>query len=610
VYTKALDTLLVELSGGLVSQNVINPFPSFDETVGVITTSDLTSLPQRIYVEAGKKIPRFSLTERFGTIPYVLKFQEKEDTMDNLRVVYEMEFFGALNEAVNQGKVFVKSTLGPSTFPVVQILPTYSSELSNTQYVNLDVQVVGLTDESTTKDFIADSTIVNPPESSVYFQLDSDSPFGKFDYFNPEFRTTAPDNESNSEKIQKTPAFPFTLLNLSTQEGMLSLNTQTTTFQKPNKQSISVVRFVWDSLVRYRKNVNPDVPLIYLGKFSDPGTKTLRTGYVKRRVNGFEYFELPEYNIYETLVTEGDIGQFKTVFPNQIVWSDTFIEGTNVSGIRNFKPESFLNISTENGPILKLEYVRNNLLVFCSNGLAVVTIGEVLTQGTENQVRVDSSRFLNSEVWVLKDSPTIDKRSIKRIEDMIFFADTNDVWAYTDSIENISKGAVPIKGGVGLIDPVNKEYQITSGGLTWAYNYEVNEWAGPFTYRNGVNTFVEDRVISAVDGRLSDHNFGNDFNGKPYETVIESVAEDLQDASTDKLYRKFYVQHEGEGEFSYTKDNDYYGRDLSEYRTTGETKQIGVKSLGAAKKLYWRIKTFKEFILKLVAFEYTPRNRR
>jgi hypothetical protein len=614
VTTESLEFLRREITGRQIAPSIFRFFPSFDSDVGTITTA----LPQRIYIEAGKIVPRFSLTPTFGAIPYVLKYQEKEDISDNLRVVYEMEFFEGLNEAANQGKIFIKSTLtssvvnsdqqGPSPRPIVQSLPNYSTQLPNSQFVNLTVQVVGVTDKSGTEDFIADTAIVQPPKSSVYLQLDPDSAFGKFDYLNPEYGTNV--LQSNLT-LEKTPAFPFSLLNLVLTEGEVSDDLQTTTMSTPpGGQTKSVPTFVWSSLLKYKKNVDPNVPPVYLGKFNSPGSKTLRTGYVKRRVNGFEYFELPEYNIYETLVTEGDIGQFKTVFPNQIVWSDTFIEGTNVSGIRNFKPESFLNISTENGPILKLEYVRNNLLVFCSNGLAVVTIGEVLTQGTENQVRVDSSRFLNSEVWVLKDSPTIDKRSIKRTEDMIFFADTNDVWAYTDSIENISKGAVPIKGGVGLIDPVNKEYQITSGGLTWAYNYEVNEWAGPFTYRNGVNTFVEDRVISAVDGRLSDHNFGNDFNGKPYETVIESVAEDLQDASTDKLYRKFYVQHEGEGEFSYTKDNDYYGRDLSEYRTTGETKQIGVKSLGAAKKLYWRIKTFKEFILKLVAFEYTPRNRR
>jgi hypothetical protein len=70
------------------------------------------------------------------------------------------------------------------------------------------------------------------------------------------------------------------------------------------------------------------------------------------------------------------------------------------------------------------------------------------------------------------------------------------------------------------------------------------------------------------------------------------------------------VQHDGDARFEYSKGQEYHGRQLSEYRQTGDTKQIGVKSIGAAKKMFWRFKTFKEFVLKLIAFEYTPRNRR
>jgi hypothetical protein len=319
---------------------------------------------------------------------------------------------------------------------------------------------------------------------------------------------------------------------------------------------------------------------------------------------------LAEYNIYETLVTEGDFAQLQTKFPNQLVWSDTFLEGTSVSGIRNFPPASFLNISTEHGPIIKIEYVGNNILVFCRNGVAVVSVGEVVTQGTDRQLRVDTSRFLNSEIWILKSTTNISKASIVRYENMIFFADENDVWMYGEGLQNISQGAVPVRGGRGIIDPTNKEYLIVVDGRTWAFNFEINEWVGPYTMDLRKSSFAEGRVLANINGDVVDLNRGNTFAGNPYETIIESVADDLGDSSTDKLYRKFYIQADGDAEFEYAKDNEYFGRRLSEYRNTGDTTQIGIKALGAAKRIYWRLKTTGEFVLRMIGFEYTPRNRR
>jgi hypothetical protein len=578
--------------------------PAFSLT----TQLPITELPDRIFITLGATIPSYSTVDPSIGVSYVKKIVPPGNV--KAEVLYELEHYSALIEAVSNGSVVVKSLenndgsgINRSTGePIILPVPNYSTEVPNSLFFNVDIPVIGLEDKSVDNSILADTgnngRVFAPERSEVYLVLDPESIYSRFT-----FRTGTTTSWG----------FPFSLLNLQFASYSDNVPTNTVFYDRINGNGVvSCTEFNYDTGLRNLKNVNPDVPPIFIGKTLPGQEQTdLRTGYIKRRFRGYEYYELAEYNIYETLVTEADFGGFVSKFVNQLTWSDEFVTGTNLSGVRNFRPESFMNISSEHGPIVKIDYVANNLLVFCVNGVAIVSVGEVLTQGTEAQILVDTSRFLNSEMWLLTGMNNIDKRSIKRYENMIFFADDNDVWMYSGQMQNISAGAIPVSGGRGMIDPINKEYQLTVNGETWAYNLEANEWSGPYTYSNTNNTFADNRVISVIDGRIVDHNITNEFDGLPFETVVESVSEDLGDPSTDKLYRKFYVQTAGDALFEYTKDTDLRGRNLSEYRKTGDTYQIGIAQIGAAKRLYWKVTTtVKDFVLKLVAFEYTPRNRR
>jgi hypothetical protein len=556
---------------------------------GLDITQSITDLPERIYIQLGRLFPLYSTTPRINFAPYTLKFVKNKTNLNaNTLVVYELEYITALKEVVFRGDLQVVSqtnnpvsvTSGRRGTGTISIdPPQYSKTLPNERFYEVVVDVVGIEDKSSLNQTTADQNAIYQPESSnIYLVLDPESVYKSFDFVDTEL-------ESGRR------VFPFALLNVKEKLFNSTITNNVVFFPNINKteQSDSVFEYRYSSGLVKTKNVDPSLPPVYLGRTTGNLRPALRSGYIKRLVNGYEFYELDPTNIYETLVTESDLGTIQTSFPNQIVWSDSFSEGTNVSGVRNFRPESFLNISTEYGPIVKLEYHRNNVVIFCRNGIAVVSVGEVLTQGSQNQVVVDTSRFLNSEVWVHKATTEIDPESIVQFEGQIFFADQNDVWVYGDGIRNISNGAVPIKGGVGSVEPITREYRLTSQGLTWAYNFEINEWTGPYTYQTECGLYVNGRFIESVQG---------------------VIAEDLGDASTDKLYRKFYIQHEGDAEFTYTKDDDYFGRELSEYRETGDTKQIGIKNLGAAKRIYWRLRTMKDFVLNLIAFEYTPRNRR
>jgi hypothetical protein len=343
---------------------------------------------------------------------------------------------------------------------------------------------------------------------------------------------------------------------------------------------------------------------IFLGsKLNEINTSPiqLRTGYdTDKRFFTFESREVNVFfskiqigNIYASIFLESDIPYQKEKYPNQIIWSDPFVLNSNASGYRNFRPNAFLNIGADYGKIVGIEYVNNRLLVFTEHGLAVVNVGEVLTQQIGGQVFVDSSGFLNGYAWALKELPMVMPKTIVQYENMVFFCDGQDVWMYDGELKNISQGAVILSGlgfggdsgsgagvfmgstdiywgetsrymgedgsplgqdgvstlnaWVGAIDPYNKEYRITDSFSTYAYSIEFNEWFGPYTYKDQASDSLKNRMYSVVDGRLVRQNEGTLFVETPYETTIESVANLLDRPDAVKNWRKFYVDFETNG---------------------------------------------------------------
>jgi hypothetical protein len=579
------------------------------------------TIPDKLYVELGRTNPRVSTTPLDGFFAYNKRIESiNSAVISEQSVVYELEGYDALLEAANRGLLKLRSnptnfkfetinsqldgTIRPPNVLNVQLTNrNYSNDLSDVEFNDTLIDVLGLLVDNETEIVTGTNNTVDLNDAcELYLQLDPESVYSQFD------------NDGKNVVDFRSLAFPFYLLGVDYVEYSDDVTTNIEVFSHTSKSEDTILKRVYDYDTGFvSTNSVPQIQeLIYLGT-SDGGSQISRTGFIQRRTNDLTYYELAPYNIFETLVEEESLGLLRSNFPNQLVWSETILEGTNISGARNIPPQNFIDISSEHGEIIKIIYVGSSLLVFCRNGVAVVAIGEVITQNTGGNLRVDATRFLNSEVWILKGVTNISKKSIKQYENVIFFADEKDVWMYDGQLSNISDGAIHVSpNSVGGIDPKNREYHLTTESGTWAYAWEVKEWAGAHDYKLQSSLSMNNRYITVINNTLSEMNTGNLMNNLPYETVVESVSEDLQDPSTDKLYRKFYVQTDGDAEFSYSKDDKtYVGRKLSEYRQTGDTKQVGITNLGAAKRLYWKLKTTtQDFVLKLIAFEYTPRNRR
>jgi hypothetical protein len=301
-------------------------------------------------------------------------------------------------------------------------------------------------------------------------------------------------------------------------------------------------------------------------------------------------------------------------YPNQIIWSEPFVVGTDNSGNRTFDYTNFLNIQRDYGSIIAIEPMLNKLVVFCQRGVAVVLVGEILTQTVGGETIVSAVNFLNSPTWILRNVKPVQPKTIKQYEGALYFSDGQDVWRFTDQLSNLSDGAITLAGSqVGAIDPVNKEYRISGGGKTYSYSTELNLWTGPHTYADQSSDTYRDRMISIVGNNLVEHNTGNDYAGTPYDTVIESVANDLQEGSVDKSFRKFYLEVDGESTFSYGKDySDMTDKDLADAATKQGLSHIGVNPANStARQIYWRLTSAAEgFVLKLITFLWNPRTRR
>jgi hypothetical protein len=116
-----------------------------------------------------------------------------------------------------------------------------------------------------------------------------------------------------------------------------------------------------------------------------------------------------------------------------------------------------------------------------------------------------------------------------------------------------------------------------------------------------------------IGGNIAEHNRGNDFAGAEYETIVESVANELDEASVDKIYRKFYIEHDGGETFEYGKDYaNMTEKDLAGAATKQGLTHIGVNpSNTTARQIFWRIKSaVKDFKLKMISFNWNPRSRR
>lgn len=375
--------------------------------------------------------------------------------------------------------------------------------------------------------------------------------------------------------------------------------------------------------------------LIYLGKDAEE----FYPGVERFEQNNAVYWKLKESNIYETFVGINDLDNYQQDFPNQLIWSEPKLLGTNITGNRTFTFTNVLNIQSDYGDIIQIEPLGNRLIVFTERGVAIVVIGEQLTQTPSGETFVQGINFLNSPVWLLKNIEPVQLGTIKQYQNNLIFSDGVDVYRLGDQIENLSNGAIDL--GVirqtfagypssqnrvanpaimwATIDPKNREYRISNGTKTYCYNFDMGGWTGPHDYSETINVSFGDRSFGVVNAEIIEHNIGNTRSEKEYgpdgeyTTTIQSTSNDLGNAWITKLFRKFYIEQDGEATFSYSNDDsDYTDVDLSKSRTVAGLKHVGVQSQHQnSRYMFWKVLSkASDFVLKLLSFDYTPRNRR
>jgi len=383
--------------------------------------------------------------------------------------------------------------------------------------------------------------------------------------------------------------------------------------------------------------------LIFVGNYYDSASfnrltdvlnKLKHTGFGFQKDGPFEFVSLNGSNIYENRLLKQDVNLLDDKFPNQIVWSQPTVTGGSVSGSRQFLYTSFLDVSSEYGSIIDLASVRNNLLVFCERGVALIKVGEQLASSPSGNVYVTSSQFLSQPYWILKSSPYVQKYTIAEYENSIYFSDGSDLWSFGDGLKNVTKGSINMDGFcVGGIDPENKEYRLTvfdqpregvdpvrtdtgTAGRTYSFSLEIGEWSGPHSYGAVSNINRSNKMISFVDDQYAVQNVGNTFGGTPYTTVIESVANLQGEPNRSKRYRKFYLDVIADDptevcQFAYASEyfQNEYEVDLADRRTIRGTYPVGVRAgtgrPSTSRSFFWRITSVvKGFLLRSLSFDY------
>jgi hypothetical protein len=384
-------------------------------------------------------------------------------------------------------------------------------------------------------------------------------------------------------------------------------------------------------------------------RLTDVSNKLKHTGFGFQKDGPFEFISLNGSNIYENRLLKQDVNLLDDKFPNQIVWSQPTVTGGSVSGSRQFLYTSFLDVSSEYGSIIDLETVRNNLLVFCERGVALIKVGEQLTSSPSGNVYVTSSQFLSQPYWILKSSPYVQKYTIAEYENSIYFSDGSDLWSFGDGLKNVTKGSINMDGFcVGGIDPENKEYRLTvfdqpregvepvyTGtniiveqweegvdpvlpvvGHTYSFSLEIGEWSGPHSYGAVSNINRSNKMISFVGDQYAVQNVGNTFGDTPYTTVIESVANLQGEPNRSKRYRKFYLDAIADDptevcQFAYASEyfQNEYEVDLADRRTIRGTYPVGVRAgtgrPSTSRSFFWRITSVvKGFLLRSLSFDY------
>lgn len=604
----------------------------------------------------------YSLNQILGTYT----FQEDEvdhpnpDVTHNTHVtfsVYKLSYIDALKEAIGSDTVKLKMSKTN--------ISSLSSSRKDSDFIETEVDVIGIEDQTTDEDFIKNGAITFPDSSRVYITLDKDSIYNDIDNISST-DTTLIDNLDDlkiipydtyfkqfqatiNKDINNENKFIFELLGVdytinTSIVDPVNLPAETVTI--PLIASPPSTSFTPLQLPSLLSDVNTYIPnnnefekesLIYIGSYHDESSFLNNiidfADQHKLRYSGFRFEKSSTYSrivsdnnvVYESPIQESDLELLKDNFPYQIVWSEKSTEGTRKSGARTFLYTSYLDIGSEYGQIVDLRAFGNDLLVFCERGVGIVKVGAELASTPTNDIYVNSATFLNNPQWVLKNIPKIQKDSIVEHANVIYFCDGRDFWAYSGQFQNISEGAIEVSGDVvGGYDPDNDEYRATivGSGNTFAYSTDLREWMGPYTYEAQKNLSAGNEFISIIADEFVEQNNGDQFGLDQIVTIVEGTANDIEHPHMVKKIRKFYLDIEGtnvspsDTQFTYSSELDTNPETVNLGDKTKRNGQyrIGFKSdTGRSyntRYVRWKITTVVEdFLLRSIAIDYLYKRR-
>lgn len=595
----------------------------------------------------------FGVSFQYVRISYSRKTDD--DGVDHHQCIYKLANSKAIKEAAATGqlKVRLKNAIG-------QI----SSKNSTEDFFDIEVPVTGVIDraegqresnlysiQETERD--KRSYLYPPLDSKLYFQLD-ESILDTVDQSSLNKYKFSQDYEDDTNGIEGGYNEGFNIAEHSLEFEILDLRrTQDVSFQSyterdsgydngrpvddpvvdnPLKSSSDdYYVYDWDLEQFYLYDFfqqDFEEGLIYIGKTDNSTDSSFQTvsltGFELSSdvTNSVSFTTLAEYNIYEQEILLDDIRKIKDTFRNQLIWSEPIVRESFSSGGRTFSVENFLSLPTDNGDIVGIESTGRKLFVFCEEGVAVVNVGEALTQQKSGEVFVDSSTFLTDYYWVAESLNDVRLRSIQKFSNTIFFSDNYNVYTVSEEgLQTISEGAVSLDGSdvVGAIDPLNSEYRITETGQgdTWAYNFSSGEWMGPYKYEDLVGQHNQKDLYGVNGSDLVRHNTGDTFGGTSYTSEVVSIANDQEDPFVSKLFRRFFVQMQmntnNTNKLEYSNDGaNYRPIDLNTAKQVGGFRRVGInKAEQNSEQLYWKIVSDSpNFALRGLSFEFQPRRRR
>ncbi|MFP8488748.1 hypothetical protein ACKGJO_06560 [Gracilimonas sp. Q87] len=570
---------------------------------------------------------------------------------------YKMSYVDSLKKAVQENGLKLKMT--EST------VSGLSFSQNDQDYLEQAVEIDHVYDSSGGGQRVVVSGVINVPDAKIYLVLPADSIYSEIEnsdisntqlignYENLQFTDSGVklvlgyDPRTNGG-LNKTATFEIIGADF---ELLQDETTQNDVYDGTNYMYWPNLKAFVNVYVSDEATFKED-QLIYIGSYRDQntfdnrildGTFLKHTGFQYEKDSDFSFVRQDENNIYENALTRTDLNVLTSDFPYQLVWSEPSVEGGNNSGSRTFLYTSFLNISSQYGEILALETFRNDLIVFCERAVGVIKVGKQMSSGPEGDVYVNSAQFLNDPFWILKNVPYIQRNSILQSNNGLYFCDGKDFWRYSGQLENINQGRIEVTGKVASIyDSVNDEYratiydapikdnapvsspELTGIGETYAFSTELNEWMGPYTYKDAVGTYIGNAVYASNNKGIVEHNIGNTFAESQFETVLEAVANDLEKMNTTKKFRKFYIDlladtdpvNIGDLEFSYASEDNTNPKtvDFKGKRKVRNRYKVGFQSAPNrsynSRFVHWKINTVIEgFLLRALGIEYLYKQR-